>query len=83
MERDKTCLHVKGELCAHDPLKLDDGDASINAGVDQQPSLSQHLKVRLRHVDPRVLPQIRIYVIYFSFKVHLPVYFKQTSLLYN
>jgi hypothetical protein len=51
-----TCLDVEGELRAHDPLKLDDGDPAITARVDQQPSLSQDLKVRLRHVDPSILP---------------------------
>ncbi len=57
----RACLYVEGELRSHDPFKLDDGNASINAGVDQNPSLSQHLKVRLGHVNPRVLPRSYVF----------------------
>jgi hypothetical protein len=42
-----TCLDVKGELCAHDPFKLDNGDATINAGVDKPSTLCQDLIIRL------------------------------------
>ncbi len=54
-----TRLHEKGELCADDLLKLDDSDAAIFALVNQRPALSQDLKVRLRYMDPSVLPPSR------------------------
>ncbi len=59
--RGEACLHVEGELGSHDPLELDDSDAAIDAGVDQQPPLSQRDEVWLRHVYPRVLPLDIIY----------------------